>query len=123
MDDLHGDRAQKQAVNTTEASRSHHDMPDAFVVSFLGDRFRRLSGSDDALKRNSGRLSFSNSLFEGPILRLRSGLLPVASHCCTGQVHSANVLHIEQHKLPHHFDRKVERAKRGRRAVDRNQNL
>ena len=88
MDDLHGDRAQKQALNTTEASRSHHDMPDAFVVSCLGDRFRRLSGSDDALTRN---------LFEGPIRRLRSGLLPVASHCCTGQVHGADVLHIEQH--------------------------
>jgi hypothetical protein len=66
VDDLHGDRAQKQALNTTEASRSHHDMmPDAFVMSCLGDRFRRLSGSDDALKTNSGRLSFSNRLFKG----------------------------------------------------------
>ena len=50
MDDLHGDRAQKQALNTTEASRSYHDMLDAFVVGGLGDRFRRLSGSDDAPK-------------------------------------------------------------------------
>ena len=83
MDDLHGDRAQKQALNTTEASRSYHEMPDAFVVSCLGDRFRRLSGSDDVLSRC-----------------LRSRLLPIASHCCTGQVHGANVLHIEQHKLP-----------------------
>jgi hypothetical protein len=40
-------------------------MPDAFVVSCLDDRFRRLSGSDDALKTDSGRLSFSNRLFKG----------------------------------------------------------
>ena len=62
MDDLHGDRAQKQALNTTEASRSHRDMLDAFVASCLGDRFRRLSGSDDVLKSNSGHLSFTNRL-------------------------------------------------------------
>ena len=39
-----------------------------------------------------------------------------------------NVLHIEQHKrsiwiLTRHFDREVERAKRRRRTVDRDQNL
>jgi hypothetical protein len=49
-------------------------------------------------------------------------------HCCTAQVHGANVLHIEQHKrgiriLTRHFDREVERAKRGRRTIDRDQNL
>jgi hypothetical protein len=53
-----------------------------FVVSWLDDRFRRLSGSDDALKPDSGRLSFSNRLFTGPIRRLQSGLaklLPIAA--------------------------------------------
>ena len=79
MDDLHGDRAQKQALNTTEASRSHHDMLDAFVASCLGDRFRRLTGSDDALKSNSGRLSFSNRLFKCLGRCLRSCLLPIIS--------------------------------------------
>jgi len=65
VDDLHGDRAQKQALDTTEASRSHHDMLAAFVASCLGDGFRRLSGSDDVRKSNSGRLSFSTRLFKG----------------------------------------------------------
>src|SRR5215472_10829098 len=73
-------------------------MPDAFVVSCLGDRFRGLSGPDDALKTNSGRLSFSNRLFKGLSRCLRSCLLPIASHCCTSQIHGANVLHIEQYK-------------------------
>ena len=128
MDDLHGDRAQKQALNTTEASRSHHDMLDAFVASCLRDRFRRLSGSDDVLKSNSGRLSFSNRLFKGLSRCLRSCVLPIVSRCSTSQVHGANVLHIEQHKrsiwiLTRHFDREVERAKRRRRTVDRDQNL
>ena len=62
MDDLHGDRAQKQALNTTEASRSHHDLLDAFVTSCLGDRFRRLSGSDEALKDDT-----EPELFQPPL--------------------------------------------------------
>ena len=74
MDDLHGDRSEKQALNTTEASRSHYDLPDAFVVSCLRDRFRRLSGSDDALKTDSGPLSFSNRLLKGLSRCLRNCL-------------------------------------------------
>src|SRR5262245_49532453 len=103
-------------------------MADAFFVSCAGDRFRYVSGSDNALKTSSGRLSFSNRLFKGLSRSLRNCLLPIASRRCTGQVHGANVLHIEQYKggiwiLTRHFDREVERAKRGRRTIYRDQNL
>src|SRR5262245_5136084 len=96
----------------------------AFVVSCPRDRFCRLSGSDEPLKSNSGRLSFSNCFFKGFSRCLRSCLLPIASHCCTGQIHGAKVLHIEQHKrstwiLTRQLDREVERAKRGRRTIYR----
>lgn len=77
MDDLHGDRAQEQALNTTETSRSHHDVLNAFITSYLGDRFRRLSGSDESLKADIGRFRFCYRVLESLGRCLRCFILPV----------------------------------------------
>ena len=65
MDDLHGDRAQEQALNTTETSRSHHDVLNVFLASYLSDGFCRLSTSDKGLKTAPAASNF-------PIASLRA---------------------------------------------------
>ena len=59
MNNLHSDRAEKQTLNAPEASRSHHDVIDAFVTSHLGDSFRHETSFE---ARRAGRARHKQKL-------------------------------------------------------------
>ena len=66
MNNFHSDRAQKQTLNAPEASRSHHNVIDAFVTSYLGDSFRHETSFDEGAKANATVFAFFFRLFEAP---------------------------------------------------------
>ena len=54
MDNLCGDRAQKEALNSTKTASAHYDVLNVLLTSYLAYRFRNLSGSDKHLGSDAG---------------------------------------------------------------------
>jgi hypothetical protein len=59
VDNLRGDRAQKQALNAAKAASPHHDVLNLFLASYLRYRFGRLSGPGERFKGDVGTFGFS----------------------------------------------------------------
>ena len=64
MDNLHGDRAQKEALNSTKTASAHYDVLNVFLTSYLPYRFRNLPGSDERFGSDAGMFTFSYRLLQ-----------------------------------------------------------
>ena len=59
VDNLCGDRAQKEALNSTKTAGAHYDVHNVFLTSYLRYHFRNLTGSDERLESDVGMFAFS----------------------------------------------------------------
>ena len=59
MDNLHGDRAQQEALNSTKTASAHYDVLNVLLTSYLPHCFRNLPGSDKHLGSDAGMFTFS----------------------------------------------------------------